>query len=129
MSDIQEPSAFQPEESASQENSQHDSMAVLPEKEEKIPFHSLNEIEESLDGQSYFLGEVPQSFLVDPQGFLPLNSDRMVGSANAIESLITNVSLLLQDEVAKIQEFQKKIHFWEEKIEKIKLRSLPLMRR
>jgi len=116
MSDIEDSSAFQPEESLLQENSS-DSMAVFPEKE-STAFHTLNEVEDSLDGQSYFLGEVPQSFLVDPQGFLPLNSDRMVGSTNAIESLISSVEFLLHDEVAKIQGLQKKIHFWEERIEK-----------
>jgi len=121
MSDIQdEASAFQPEDNASMENSHFDSMAVLPQKEEKTPVHSLNEIEESLDGQSYFLGEVPQSYLVDPQAFLPLNSDRLVGSSNTIEALIGTVNLLIQEEVSKIQSFQKKINFWEDRIEKNK---------
>ena len=120
MSDIPESSSFQNEENSSQEISHFDPMAVLSEQEEKNVVQSLNQIEESLDGQSYFLGEVPQSYLVDPQGFLPLNSDRIIGSTNAIEPLINDVGLLIHDEVAKIQNFQKKINFWEDRIEKNK---------
>jgi len=120
MSDIQEPSAIQPEVNSSLENGQQDSMAAFSGNEEKIPVQSLNEIEETLDGQSYFLGEVPQSYLVDPQGFLPLNSDRIVGSSNSLDPLMSDVVSLLQDEVAKIKAFQKKINFWEDRIEKNK---------
>jgi hypothetical protein len=120
MSDIQDSSEFQNEECSPVENVQFDSMGVIGENEEKIPVQSLNEIKQSLDGQSYFLGEVPQSYLVDPQGFLPLNSDRMVDSANAIEPLIADAGSLLREEVAKIQGFQKKINFWEDRIEKNK---------
>ena len=120
MSDMQEFSAFRNEESSSQDNSHFDPMAVLPAQEEQKQVKFLNEIGESLDGQSYFLGEVPQSFLVDPKGFLPLNSDRMIGSTNMIEKLIGDVSTLIQEEVAKIQVLQKKINFWEDRIEKNK---------
>ncbi|MBF8263442.1 MAG: hypothetical protein HW387_1107 [Parachlamydiales bacterium] len=120
MSDMQEFSAFRNEESSSQENSHFDPMAVLPAKEEKQSIQSLNEIEESLDGQSYFLGEVPQLFLVDPKGFLPLNSDRMIGSINIVEKLINDVNGLTLEEVGKIQVLQKKINFWEDRIEKNK---------
>jgi hypothetical protein len=120
MSDMQEFSAFRVEESSSQNNSQFDPMAVLPAKEENIPVQSLNEVEETLDGQSYFLGEVPQVYLVDPNGFLPLNSDRLVGSTNMIEKLVNDSSLLIQEEVNKIQVLQKKINYWEDRIEKNK---------
>lgn len=117
MSDMQEEfSAFRNEESSSLENTHNDSMGVLPEKDEK----TLHEIEESLDGQSYFLGEVPQLFLVDPKGFLPLNSDRLGGSNNHIGTMIADVDNLIQEEVAKIQTLQKKINFWEDRIEKNK---------
>jgi hypothetical protein len=95
-------------------------MAVVPAQEEQNQIQSLNEIEESLDDQSYFLGEVPQTFLVDPLGFLPLNSDRLAGSVNMIEKLDSDVNTLIQDEVAKIQVLQKKINFWEDRIEKNK---------
>lgn len=122
MSDMQEFSEFRNDESSSQENHQ-DSMAVLPSKEETTtaPSHSVNqEVEETLDAQSYFLGEVPQSYMVDPKSFLPLNSDRLIGSANVIESLLGDVNQLIQEEVAKIQVLQKKINFWEDRIEKNK---------
>ncbi len=120
MSDMQEFSAFRNEESSTQDNSHFDPMAVMPVKDEQKSIQSLNEIEESLDGQSYFLGEVPQSFLVDPKGFLPLNSDRLIGSVNMIEKLVGDVSSFIQEEVAKIQILQKKINFWEDRIEKNK---------
>jgi hypothetical protein len=122
MSEMQEFSAFRNEEGGSSQENRFDPMAVLPSQEEKKSSlsQSLKEIEESLDGQSYFLGEVPQSFLVDPQSFLPLNSDRLIGSTNVLERLLTEVSALIQEEVGKIQVLQKKISFWEERIEKNK---------
>lgn len=110
MSDMQEFSAFRNEESVSQDNIQVKPMAVFSG-EEKKTVHSLNEIEKTLDGQSYFIGEVPQSFLVDPQGFLPLNSDHLVGANNAIETMIVETSALMQEEINKIQALQKKNQF------------------
>lgn len=119
MSEMQEFSAFRRDESSSQE-SHFDPMAVLPAQEERSAKNSMQEIEESLDGQSYFLGEVPQSYLVDPKVYLPLNSDRLVGSVNVIENLLEEVNQLIQQEVEKIQVLQKKINFWEDRIEKNK---------
>src|SRR3989344_1916328 len=49
---------------------------------EAIPptvYKNIQIVDESIDSQSYFLGEVPQVNLVDPCAFLPLNSDRLVG--------------------------------------------------
>ena len=60
--------------------------------------HNLKEIEESLDGQSYFLGEVPQHQLVDPQAFLPLNSDRLISSVNAPEILLIEATRLIEED-------------------------------
>ncbi len=57
-----------------------DPMAVLPghegRKAEVVEplTKNLNKVDETIDGQSYFLGEVPQSHLVDPCAFLPRNS-------------------------------------------------------
>lgn len=95
-----------------------ESMAVIPTKGETVetPSESLK----SVDGQSYFLGEVPQSYLMDPAAFLPLNSDRLVGSVNVLEQLMGELGQLIQDEVNLIQKFQKKIAFWEDRIEKNK---------
>ena len=120
MSDMQEFSAFRNEDSSSQDNNSSEPMAVFPVQEEKKTIQSLNEVSQSMDGQSYFLGEVPQTYLVDPKGFLPLNSDRLIGSTNMIESLSTESNSLIQDEVSKIQVLQKKINFWEDRIEKNK---------
>lgn len=126
MSDIQDFSAYRAEESKSLEQHQ-EPMALLPhqpvEKQAEIPTPSANlkEIEESLDGQSYFLGEVPQSHLMDPTAFLPLNSDRLVGSVNWLEKGWEEVSVLIQDEVTLIQKQQKKINLWEDQIEKNKV--------
>jgi hypothetical protein len=118
MSDMQEFSSIRNEESSSGENNHFDPLVVLPAKEEIV--QSLNQIEESLDGQSYFLGEVPQLFLVDPDGFLPLNSDHLFSSANTAEKLINDVTALIQGEVAKIQVLQSKINFWENRIDQNK---------
>ncbi len=81
---------------------------------------NLNSVDESIDGQSYFLGEVPQVHLVDPCAFLPLNSDRLIGSVNMVEKLLYEVGVLIEEEVAMIQKHQKRITFWEDRIEKNK---------
>jgi hypothetical protein len=120
MSEMQEFSSLRTEATPSQENSHFDALAVHPVKEENVNIQSLHEIEESLDGQSYFLGEVPQQFLLDPNGFFPLNSDRLIGQVNMIEKLGNEVSSLIQDEVGKIQVLQKKINFGEDGIDKNK---------
>ncbi len=82
--------------------------------------HNLKEIEESLDGQSYFLGEVPQHQLVDPQAFLPMNSDRLIGSVNAPQLLLSDAAKLIEEETASIQILQRRISMYAEKIEKNK---------
>ena len=62
-------------------NQGFDPMAVLPvqggRKAESVEpiTRNLSTVDESIDGQSYFLGEVPQANLVDPCAFLPLNSE------------------------------------------------------
>ncbi|MBU6383324.1 MAG: hypothetical protein KGR16_03305 [Verrucomicrobia bacterium] len=81
---------------------------------------NLQSVDETIDGQSYFLGEVPQSHLVDPCAFLPLNSDRLIGSVNMVEKLLYEVGVLIEEEVASIQKHQKRITFWEDRIEKNK---------
>lgn len=67
---------------------------------------------------NYHLGEATQAHLVDPAAFLPVNADRLVGSVNVVEKLLSEVGVLIEDEVAAIQKHQKKITFWEERIEK-----------
>lgn len=104
----------------SEQNIENKVEAPLPIGEEASTQHSLREIAESLDGQSYFLGEVPQPQLLDPQAFLPLNSDRLMGAANVIQKSLNEISELVSAEVVQIQKAQKKINFWEEKIEKNK---------
>lgn len=122
MSDMQEEfSAFRAEGDGNQEN-RFDPMAVLPAHEEKkIEGNTeIKDIDLSLDGQSYFLGEVPQSFLADPQAFLPLNSDKLVGSINMIEKILAEMGMLIEEEVSQIQKNQKRINLWEDRIEKNK---------
>lgn len=101
-----------------------DPMAVLSKQEErKAPepsVRSLNRLDETIDSQSYFLGEVPQPHLVDPTAFLPLNSDRLIGAVNMVEKLLFEVGLFIEEEVGMIQKHQKRIAFWEDKIEKSK---------
>ncbi|MES2273937.1 MAG: hypothetical protein V4487_07075 [Chlamydiota bacterium] len=124
MSDMQEFSAFSAGESTAQEQfSPKGAMSIDSEEnksEMRVETHNLKKLEESLDGQSYFLGEVPQSFLCDPQAFVPLNSDQLIGSSNVIEQILSEVGLMIQEEVGQIQKFQKKINFWEDRIEKNK---------
>lgn len=106
-------------------NQGFDPMAVLPTNgtnaDKKEPMmKNLNSVDESIDSQSYFLGEVPQAHLVDPHAFLPLNSDRLIGSVNMVEKLLFEVGILIEDEVNAIQKYQKRITFWEDRIEKNK---------
>lgn len=121
MSEMQEFSAYRNEDNSSLEN-RFDPMAVLPQEEKKAApaTTTLKDLEATLDEQSYLIGEVPQTHLVDPQGFLPLNSDKLIGSTNVLEILLHEVNGLIQEEVNKIQILQKKISFWEERIEKNK---------
>lgn len=101
-----------------------DPMAALPEQGGKRAeaiesiTRSVNSVEESVDSQSYFLGEVPQAHLVDPSAYLPLNSDRLIGSVNIVEKLLYEVGVLIEEEVASIQKHQKRITGWEDRIEK-----------
>ncbi len=107
-----------PEFSAKKEES--GAIPAIPDATLSESTHTLKEIEQSLDGQSYFLGEVPQNFLMDPHAYLPLNSDRLIGAANAVELLVTEVNALVQHEVERIQKAQTKIASWEDRIEKNK---------
>lgn len=101
-----------------------DPMAAFPDQGQAAvaepTTRNLNEISDSVDGQTYFLGEVPQAQLVDPSAFLPLNSDRLIGSSNMIDKLLFDVGAIIEEEVASIQKHQKRIAFWEDKIEKNK---------
>jgi hypothetical protein len=115
MSDMEDFSAYRAEENAAEAGGA-DSMAVLPEG----AAHNLKEIEKSLDGQSYFLGEVPQLHLLDPRAYLPLNSDRLVGSQNVLEMHLNEIVQRVEEEVTQIQKIQRKINGWEERIEKNK---------
>ncbi len=122
MSDTQDFSANPADENTNQDN-RFEPMAVLPAKEEaktEVKTQNLREIADTLDSQSYFLGEVPQSFQCDPEAFLPLNSDRLVGSTNMIEKLLAETGMLIQEEVNLVQKLQRKISTWEDRIEKNK---------
>ncbi len=102
-------------------NQGFDPMAVLPGQKAEAgePMtKNLNKVDETIDGQSYFLGEVPQAHLVDPCAFLPLNSDRLIGSVNMVEKLLFEVGTLIEEEVNAIQKLQQRITFWEDRIEK-----------
>ncbi len=68
--------------------------------------------------ESYHLGEASTANLVDPAAFLPANNDRLVGSVNVVEKLLFEVGIFIEAEVSMIQKHQKKISFWEERIEK-----------
>lgn len=118
MSDMQDYSGSRPDEAI---KNPYDPSAALPANEEKIQGNTqLKDLDNSLDAQSYVLGEVPQPHLYDPQAFLPLNSDRLIGSTNMIEKIISEITPLIQDEVDQIQKLQKKISNWEDRLERNK---------
>lgn len=117
MSDMQEFSAPNAEQNTNQEGF---AQMAVPATEKIEGNTEIKDIDQSLDGQSYFLGEVPQSYLADPQAFLALNSDKLIGSVNMIEKLLSDVGIMIQDEVDQIQKIQKKITLWEDRIEKNK---------
>lgn len=114
MSDMQDFSAFKAEAGTADENRSDFIAAVVANK--NIVEHDLH----SLDGQTYLLGEVPQAHLLDPKAFLPLNSDKLVGSINMIDSILNEVALLIETQVNRIEKVQKKITFWEDQMEKNK---------
>lgn len=108
-------------------NQGNDPMATLPPQKEarevelvQANHEKFRKIDDTIDTQSYFLGEVPQSHLVDPGAYLPLNSDRLIGSVNMVEKLLYEVGILIEEEVASVQKHQKRITFWEDRIEKNK---------
>ncbi len=61
--------------------------------------------------------EVPVANPCDPQGSLPLNVDRLVGN----EKLLSEIAVLIQEEVNSMNRFQRQIYHWEESIEKNKV--------
>ncbi len=117
MSEMEESSAFKAEESSTQ-SSQFDPMAVHAGTGST---QSLEQIQESLDGGAYLTGEVPQQFNFDPQTLQPLNSEKLTGAVNFIERSLGDLTQRIEDEVAQVQQFQRKINLWEDRIEKNKL--------
>ncbi len=69
--------------------------------------------------KSYLRGEVPQSFLFDPEQFLPLNTDKLAEGADLARS-IQEIEEVTSDEIASIHKFQRSIDAWEKTIEKNK---------
>jgi len=106
-------------------NEGFDSMGVLPEQGNQkgdvvspyVPGHLVDESESS---HSYSRDEAPPEHLMDPSAFLPLNSDRLIGSVNIIEKLFSEIGTLVEEEVLSIQKYQKRITSWEERIEQNK---------
>lgn len=77
---------------------------------------AVHEISASLDGQSYFLGEVPQLYLADPHAFLPLNSDCLMGAMNMARTILSELEPLIEEELKEVSKLQRQISLWEEKI-------------
>ncbi len=100
---------------AEEMSSSQEPMAVLSSSEGQSSFR---EEMQSLDEQIYVLGEVPQPYLSDPQAFLPLDSDTLVGAAQVLDGLMTEAGLLVQEEIQLIQRLQKRINLWEDRIER-----------
>jgi hypothetical protein len=120
MSDMQDFSAFKAETGATDANRAHFIAEVVAKQEPTTEKPFMHNDLQSLDGQTYLLGEVPQAHLLDPQAFLPLNSDKLVGSIDMIEQILREVGGLIESQVSRIEKLQKKITFWEDQIEKNK---------
>lgn len=118
MSDMQDFSALKAETGTTDENRSDFIAAVAGSKEKGI--NAIDHDFQSLDGQTYLLGEVPQGRLVDPQAFLPLNSDKLVGSSDKIEFILQETALIIEGQVNRIEKIQKRIGLWEDQIEKNK---------
>ncbi len=93
------------------------------EKKEEIKVKKVAEespSEVTLDEQSYLLGEVPQSYLLDPEINLPLNSDSLNSSEGNLQLMLEEANHLIQEEIGDIKKHQKSVDYWEERIEKNK---------
>ena len=113
MSDIQDPAGENWEERAA-DNSESASAEVgesldVIDREEHI----------KEDAKSYAAGEVPQSYLFDPERFLPLNSEKLLKKAK-IERSIEELEQVTRDEITSIHKFQRAIDEWEKTIDKDK---------
>jgi hypothetical protein len=98
-----------------------DPTTFLPEHEKVSKENATSDLaqyESSVDGKTYLTGEVPQNYMFDPNLVLPLNSDRLIGSVNVVDKLLFEIGILIEEDVAMIQKHQKKITFWEDRIEK-----------
>jgi len=85
---------------------------------ESLQYH-LKGIERSL-GNTDAKGEAHQPNLLDPEAVLPLNSDRLVGSVNALEKMHAEAMTFVEMEITQVQKLQKKINQWEDRVEKNK---------
>lgn len=96
-----------------------DSTAVLSSQKESTKFISHQESKEKMQEKAYSLGEVPQSHLLDPNVSLPLDSTSL-NAEDVLGNTLTQVSFMIEGEIARIETLQKKIDFWEDRIEKNK---------
>jgi hypothetical protein len=120
MSDMKDFSAFKAEAGAADGSRSEFIAAVVAGKEKTGNTNALEPDLQSLDGQTYLLGEVPQARLLDPQAFLPLNSDKLVGSVDMIEKILREVDQMIEVQLQRIEKVQQKVNFWEDQIEKNK---------
>jgi CRISPR-associated protein Cas5 subtype I-A len=80
----------------------------------------IKEMAMVLEHQNHPVNEVPQQFWADPQAFLPLNSEKLMGATNMLEKLSADANTFIQGEINQIQKLHKKTAFWEDKISKNK---------
>lgn len=98
---------------------ENSSANVAPQEELKLkePLE-VEDIELTLEERSYSIGEVPQSFLLDPEVDIPLNSDLLNRPEGNVQNMMDDLTHFVQEEVALIQKHQKSVDYWEERIEK-----------
>lgn len=86
--------------------------------------HSESMLSQMKDLQEFFVKgglhevETTQLYSSDPYAFLPLNTDHLVGSTNMIQSIFTEVDLLIEEELKEVARPQKQITLWEERVRK-----------
>jgi hypothetical protein len=120
MSDGQEFHSYPSEDGMASHNESKDNMLseehFMPRQKVQNLREAVAELEASIDQNSYPIGEVPQSFQVDPEVALALNSERV----HNLSKLVEETNELIKEEVIQIQKFQKNIDHWESKVEQNK---------
>jgi len=81
-------------------------------------FPGMKDLQQFLVGGVLLGNETDQLYPSEPHAFLPKNSDCLVGTTNVIQSIFTEVDLLIEEELKEVTRAQRQIILWEERIRK-----------